>query len=171
MSKTKHHKSQAGSRGENKAPPRLNKPQTTGITGISRNTLLIIAGLAVIAMAAVGYTILTPLQPPADAILNEITVKEGFQKYEQGVFLLDVRTQEEWEEFHAPNTTLIPLSELEARLDELPTDQEIVVICRSGNRSQEGRDILKAAGFGQVSSIAGGLNEWKAAGYPTVSGP
>lgn len=101
----------------------------------------------------------------------EITVNEAYEKYEAGVFLLDVRTPEEWNEFHAPNTTFIPLDELASRVDELPKDQEIVVVCRSGNRSQQGRDILLNAGFEQVTSMAGGLNEWRSSGYPTVSGP
>jgi rhodanese-related sulfurtransferase len=79
---------------------------------------------------------------------------------------LDVRTQEEWNEFHAPNTTLIPLDQLASRLNEVPTDREIVVVCRSGNRSQQGRDILLNAGFEQVTSMTGGLNEWQASGYP-----
>jgi len=43
-------------------------------------------------------------------------------------------------------------------------------VCRSGNRSKQGRDILLDAGFTQVTSMAGGLNEWKAAGYPTITG-
>jgi len=62
---------------------------------------------------------------------------------------------------------LIPLDELEDRLDEVPRDQDIVVICRSGNRSQVGRDILQTAGFPRVTSVNGGLTAWKAAGYPT----
>ena len=171
MSKTKHHRSQAGSRHEANVLQKSNKSHKTGNKVISRNILLLVAGLAVIALAAVGYTILNPSQTADKAISDEITVAEAFLKYEQGVFLLDVRTQEEWEEFHAPNTNLIPLTELDSRLVELPAEQEIIVICRSGNRSQQGRDILKAAGFNQVSSMAGGLNEWMAAGYPTVSGP
>jgi rhodanese-related sulfurtransferase len=97
---------------------------------------------------------------------REIAVSEAFSKYQNGVFVLDVRTQEEWNEFHIPNTTLIPLDQLASRLNELPKDREIVVVCRSGNRSQEGRDILLNAGFTQVTSMAGGLNEWRASGYP-----
>lgn len=80
--------------------------------------------------------------------------------------VLDVRTVEEWNEFHAPNTTLIPLDELASRVDEVPRDREIVVVCRSGNRSQQGRDILLNAGFEKVTSMTGGLNEWRARGYP-----
>jgi len=70
-----------------------------------------------------------------------------------------------------PNSTLIPLGSLASRVNEVPRDKEIVVVCRSGNRSTTGRDILRQAGFANVTSLAGGLNGWKAAGFPTVSGP
>lgn len=126
-------------------------------------------GILAIALGAVWV-----LQPKAGETTNsapkEISVAEAFAKYEQGVFLLDVRTREEWEDFHAPNTTLIPLDELADRVDELPKDQEIVVVCRSGNRSQAGRDILLDAGFSNVTSMTGGLGDWRSAGYPVVSG-
>ena len=101
----------------------------------------------------------------------EISVEEAAAKRDAGAFILDVRQPEEWNEYHVPGSTLIPLGELASRVDELPHDQEIVVVCRSGNRSATGRDILLEAGFTQVTSMAGGLTEWKAAGYPTVSGP
>lgn len=99
-----------------------------------------------------------------------VSVEEAHQMYEEGTFVLDVRTPEEWNEFHAPNTTLIPLDELASRVDELPKDQPIVVVCRSGNRSQAGRDILLQAGF-DATSMNGGLNEWRSKGYAVVSGP
>lgn len=95
-----------------------------------------------------------------------ISVEDAYTKYQNGAFVLDVRTQEEWNEYHAPNTTLIPLDQLQARLSEVPQDKEIVVVCRSGNRSQQGRDILLAAGYKQVTSMTGGLNEWRSKGYP-----
>lgn len=101
---------------------------------------------------------------------GEISVDQAFKKYQSGVFFLDVRQPEEWEEYHAPNSTLIPLGELPNRLSELPRDQEIVVVCRSGNRSQQGRDILLNNGFNQVTSMAGGLKTWRDNGYPVVSG-
>ena len=99
-----------------------------------------------------------------------VSVDEAYQMYEEGTFILDVRTPEEWEEYHAPNTTLIPLDELASRVNELPKDEPIVVICRSGNRSQTGRDILLQAGF-NATSTDGGLNAWRDSGYPIVSGP
>jgi rhodanese-related sulfurtransferase len=97
---------------------------------------------------------------------REIGAEQAYQKYQAGAFLLDVRTQEEWDEYHAPNTNLIPLDQLQGRINEIPRDKEIVVICRSGNRSQQGRDILLSGGFTQITSMAGGLKEWSALGYP-----
>jgi len=107
---------------------------------------------------------------PAAAPAAEISVTEAYQKYEAGVFLLDVREPDEWAQNHIPNTTLIPLGELESRLSELPKDQEIVVVCRSGNRSQQGRQILLDNGFTSVTSMDGGLIDWSAAGYPLEPG-
>lgn len=112
------------------------------------------------------------LWPAADQSPAEISVSEAHALYGRpDVFFLDVRQPEEWEAFHAPRSTLIPLDQLSSRLDEVPRDRKIVVVCRSGNRSQQGRDILLAAGFKDVVSMAGGLTQWRALGYETVSGP
>jgi rhodanese-related sulfurtransferase len=96
----------------------------------------------------------------------ELSVDEAYELYQDGTFFLDVRTQEEWDDFHAPNSTHIPLDQLERRINELPQNEEIVVVCRSGNRSQTGRDILLNNGYSQVTSMAGGLIDWSASGYP-----
>ena len=127
--------------------------------------LLALLAVASVSVAACGAS---PV-PEAEALAvspDEVSVDEAYQKYQEGVFLLDVRTQEEWDEYHAPDTTLIPLDQLEGRLDELPQGEEIVVVCRSGNRSQAGRDILRNNGFERSTSMSGGLNAWRAAGYP-----
>jgi len=101
---------------------------------------------------------------------EEISVAEAASRYNAGVLMLDVRQPEEWEEIHIPGATLIPLGELPQRLGELPKDQEIVVYCRSGNRSQSGAEILAKNGFSGVTSMAGGITEWSTSGYPTESG-
>lgn len=105
-------------------------------------------------------------QPATNALSSTLSVAEAYDLYQKGAFVLDVRTVEEWNEFHAPGTTLIPLEQLPARLNEVPRDRQIVVVCRSGNRSQQGRDILLNAGFEQVASMTGGLTEWRANGFP-----
>lgn len=139
-----------------------------GFTSAFRRPTTQIAVLAVVAL--VIFLILQMGRGGSNApasLPREISVSEAFTKYQEGTFVLDVRTQEEWDDFHAPNSTLIPLDQLPSRLNELPRDEEIVIVCRSGNRSQQAREILLNAGFGQVTSMTGGLNEWRASGYPT----
>jgi len=126
-------------------------------------------GMVVVVAVALVY-FLIPRQG-AGAMPAEISVSDAYAKRDAGAFILDVRQPEEWDQVHIPGATLIPLGELQSRLSEVPSDQEVVVVCRSGNRSQEGRNILKNAGYEQVTSMAGGVNQWQAAGYPTVSGP
>lgn len=126
----------------------------------------------VLALALIVFLIIT-LNGAGKAVSSlpaEISVNEAYQKYSQGVFVLDVRRQDEWDAYHVANTTRIALEELSSRLSELPRDREIVVICHSGNRSGQARDILLGAGFTQVTSMAGGLIAWNAAGYP-LDGP
>ncbi len=110
------------------------------------------------------------LRSQSEGLPSEVSVAQAYQMAQQGAFLLDVREPDEWNDTHIPNSTLIPLSELPQRLNELPREQEIVVVCRTGRRSAEGRDILLKAGFKKVTSLAGGLVAWKEAGYPVTSG-
>ena len=136
------------------------------------NPTLLWAGLGLIAVVLAGVFLFNPRDSTAaEALPREISVSEAATMRDDGAFILDVREPDEWVESHIPGATLIPLGELASRVDEVPQDQEVVVVCRSGNRSAEGRDILLAAGFKQVTSMAGGVNQWKAAWFETVSGP
>ena len=127
--------------------------------------LITIVMIAVAAIAAIVLVLQNQDKPETATLPASVTVQEAYNLYNQGAFVLDVRTQEEWDDYHVPNTTLIPLDELPARLSELSLDRQIVVVCRSGNRSQEGRDILLQAGF-DATSMNGGLIDWRAADYP-----
>lgn len=134
---------------------------------------VIVAGCApasASAPAAVAPVVVTSA-PAAAALPAQISVSEASAKRDAGAFILDVRQPDEWNAVHIPGATLIPLDQLAARVNEVPRDQEVVVVCRSGNRSQQGREILKNAGFQQVTSMSGGLNQWSAAGRPTATGP
>ena len=102
--------------------------------------------------------------PSPDAA--EISVAEAYDRIQQGAFVLDVRSQAEWDEFHLKGSTLIPLEELSDRVAELPQDEEIVVVCRSGRRSRLAAATLMEAGFTNVVSMEGGLQDWRDAGYP-----
>lgn len=100
----------------------------------------------------------------------EVSTAEALALREAGAFVLDVRQPDEWAAGHIPDATLIPLGDLPSRIAEVPRDRQIVVVCRSGNRSAQGRDILLGAGYPSVTSMAGGMNDWVAAGYPTTTG-
>ncbi len=126
------------------------------------------AALIVVALAVL---ILTGGQAKNNAGLPlEVTVAKAAELRSAGAFLLDVRELSEWQTAHIPGATLIPLGELPNRLSELPKNQNIVVVCRSGNRSAKGRDILLTNGFTNVTSMAGGMTQWQAAGYEVISG-
>ncbi|MEA3351957.1 MAG: rhodanese-like domain-containing protein [Chloroflexota bacterium] len=117
-----------------------------------------IAGLIVLILGGFAWT--------SRGNPNMISIDDAYQKYQNGAFVLDVRTQEKWNEHHISDATLIPLDDLTSRINEVPKDQEIIIVCRSGNRSQVGLDILLEAGFEQVTYISGGLEAWINAGYP-----
>jgi rhodanese-related sulfurtransferase len=136
-----------------------------------RQTQILIVVIAFLILAAGAWAIFSP-EPEAPEVAQaslptNITVDDAYQRYQDGDFFLDVRTQEEWDEYHIPGTTLIPLDQLESRLSEIPRDMDVVVVCRSGNRSQVGRDTLLDAGFTTVTSMNGGVSTWRDAGYPT----
>ncbi len=131
------------------------------------------AVVVVLAFAVFGSNPSAVATPDAtvNALPAEINTAMGYQMFQEGAFLLDVRTQEEWEMYHVDGATMIDLQVLPAHVDEVPFDQDVIIICNSGNRSQEARDILLAAGHTSVTSIAGGIQGWMAAGHDVVSGP
>lgn len=131
------------------------------------NFITIAVGIVLIGAAAVLW--LTGNQPVAAA--GVVGVEEAYQKRQAGAFMLDVRQPDEWQEKHIPGATLIPLDYLADNLDKLPQDQEIVIYCRSGNRSLQALEILQQAGFDNAVSMNGGINDWVANGFEIETGP
>ena len=85
-----------------------------------------------------------------------------------GAWLVDVREHDEWIAGHAPDARHIPLGELGARVAEIPQDQDIYVICRSGVRSGRAADALVGAGWTAIN-VAGGMQLWALAGRPMIA--
>lgn len=81
--------------------------------------------------------------------------------------LIDVREKSEWAQGHTPQTRHIPLQTLPRRIDELPRDRTVLVICRSGNRSLSAARYLQEQGF-EARSVAGGIGVWAAHGLPVT---
>lgn len=82
--------------------------------------------------------------------------------------LIDVREQGEWDRGHSPAARLVPMSAIQSRVDELPTDQPLYIVCHSGIRSAQVADALDRAGF-DASSVAGGMIAVQAAGGDVVA--
>ncbi len=81
-------------------------------------------------------------------------------------FLLDVREPWEYREGHVPGAQLIPLAELEQRVNEVPRDRPILAICHSGQRSLAAAGYLLNLGYSDVSNVDGGTAAWIERGYP-----
>jgi len=84
--------------------------------------------------------------------------------------LLDVRELSEFTEVRAPGALLIPTSAFTARLDELPDDRPLLVICRTGVRSAAVTGFLARNGRDDVANVAGGMEAWEQAGLPVRRG-
>lgn len=83
----------------------------------------------------------------------------------QDAYLLDVREQDEWDAGHAPAAVHIPMGQLGDRAAEIPRDQDIYVICRSGARSAQVTVALNQAGW-LARNVDGGMKRWAEAGRP-----
>ena len=100
----------------------------------------------------------------------EITIDQLAAKMAAGkVALFDVRNPDEFEAVRVPGAVLLPLGEVPARAGEFPTDREVLVICKSGGRSAQAVEFLRARGVNAVN-IAGGTMAWFDAGNPVESG-
>ena len=100
--------------------------------------------------------------------VDHIEPVEGKRRVDAGASLLDVRNPDEWQAGHAEGAAWIPMGELAERQEELPTEREIVVICKTGARSAQVAQALVAAGYGAVN-VAGGSKAWQASGMSIVT--
>lgn len=82
--------------------------------------------------------------------------------------LLDVREYDEWMAGHVPGAMHIPVGQISMRYAEVPQDEAVYVICRSGARSAMVTRALANAGW-HVINVAGGMADWVAADRPMVS--
>ena len=87
-------------------------------------------------------------------------------KAEPAPFLLDVREPWEYRDGHVPGAQLIPLGELEQRVNEVPRDRPILAICHSGQRSLAAAGYLQQLGYPSVTNVDGGTAAWIERGFP-----
>lgn len=87
-----------------------------------------------------------------------------------GVFLLDVRTPDEYQQARLSGAHLIPIDQIGGRLGELPTDRPILVYCAVGSRSAQVFNFLTRRGYPEVYNLDGGIYAWAMKGYPVLRG-
>ena len=125
--------------------------------------------------------------PPAAAQVydNLVTVRDAAAEMAANpdVFILDVRSRQEYDAGHLKGSVVIPDYRLAANLTEnavypeinhgrVPRqDQRIICVCSTGHRSADIAQDLRRRGYDKASSVAGGLNAWLAAGMPLEKGP
>src|SRR4051794_17668913 len=80
-----------------------------------------------------------------------------------GTYLIDVRGHDEWAAGHAPDAHHLPMHEIPERLDDVPRDRGVAVVCRVGARSAQVTAFLRAQGWDNVVNLAGGMLAWEAA--------
>lgn len=90
-----------------------------------------------------------------------VTAEEAKKLRKKDVIFVDVRTEREYQNGHIKNAQHIPLNELTKRIDEIPKNSKIIVVCASGMRSARGTIQLLKAGFSDVVSLKGGMAAWR----------
>ncbi len=94
--------------------------------------------------------------------MNTIQPAEIQQRLQQGekLVLIDVREEDEVAQGMIPGAKHIPLGELPDRHGEIPQAEEIILVCRSGNRSSKAYGYLESLGYKGLKNMTGGMLEW-----------
>lgn len=100
---------------------------------------------------------------------ENFTAQEALALANGDGLIIDVRERDEVadEAYDAKNVINIPLDSLEARINDIPKDKQVILACRSGRRSSDAFEMLKAKGFTNLAKLDGGIIAWSEAGLPT----
>lgn len=124
----------------------------------------IIGSCVVLVAVSTAIVFLRDYLMEQDQPYEQISMEQAseYMEYEEDYILLDVRTQEEYEEGHIPGAVCIPIDDLAERAPkEFPDlEQMIYVYCRSGNRSKKAAKKLCNMGYINITEI-GGIDKWE----------
>jgi adenylyltransferase/sulfurtransferase len=114
----------------------------------------------------------TPEPKPTEVVAPEwqITPTELVAKRATGwdPLVVDVREPHEWEIVNLPDSVLIPVGDVPARMHELDMSRDIVLVCRTGVRSARALEQLRSAGFDRLKNLTGGIHAWADEVDPSV---
>ena len=128
-------------------------------------------GITVSVVVVIAVSIFWMFQPQGDeATYGDVNVEQANDLIKSRLLMviLDVRTAVEFATEHLEDAINIPVDELEDRIGELDKKDELLVYCRTGNRSSRAVDILINNGFTKIFHMNGGIAAWKNAGFLTV---
>ena len=97
--------------------------------------------------------------PVFDTDITPAQLNEQITRGED-VVLIDVREPYEWNAGHLENATHIPMAQVPQRMADIPKDRDVVMICRSGARSERVRQYLAQTGYTRVKNLVGGMQRW-----------
>lgn len=110
--------------------------------------------------------------PPPQPDVPAVTAVDAAVMVEDGALLIDIREPAEWQAMRIPGAEFKPLSRIQEWFEGLPRDRDIILQCRSGDRSARATDaLIRQAGFDRVFNLSGGLIAWHSANLPIDRGP
>ena len=116
---------------------------------------------AAFAVATLAFT-----AEPAASLVSQEALLARQQRGDAALFVLDVRTPEEFAAGHIPGAVNIPHDQVAARLMDVPKDKDVVIYCRSGRRSAIAAEALAANGYTRLGHLEGDMQAWEAKGRP-----
>lgn len=124
--------------------------------------IALVTGMIVLLAASLGQ---------AQAVKN-ISAADAYQllQHDAQVFLLDVRTVQEYFDLRLKDARLIPIDQVVQRRAEVPQDRPVLVYCAVGSRSWQVANYLSRSGHGEVFNLIGGIYSWQLRGYPVIKG-
>lgn len=114
----------------------------------------VLAVLAVVGVFATGHN-----KPSTARPANQQVLAASSKQLPSGTKIYDVRTAEEYAVSHVADATLFALTDMQSgKLPDVPKDTAIAVYCRSGNRSNQATQLLRAAGYSNITDMGGLAN-------------
>lgn len=119
---------------------------------------LLFGAIIVLLIGFISFQFMKTTAEVANISTDELA--ERLAKSEENTVFIDVREPDEYEAGHIEGFTNLPLSVLDENSADFPKDADIVIICRSGNRSMQAAEKLLGFGFKNPINVEGGMIDW-----------
>ena len=136
---------------------------------MEKQTQMIIVFAVLVLAVAAYYVMQVGLRETSEYGNVDVGEAQDLIAEDIALVILDVRTVSEFDSGHVEGAINIPVEELSKRLSELNSNDELLVYCRTGNRSTTAVGILKENGYNRIYHMNGGITAWRSAGFPIIS--